>query len=313
MYDTRKRDIAKGCDIGAILKAYGHNPSFKRIGTHYFYHSPFHEDATPSLSVDKNNMWKDFGDTTGRLSGDAINLVEYLGNVDYISAISIIYEIMGKATYLQNITEEKVSLERRKNDGSQTKVLCVGTITNAKVMSYLNKRGIPKEVYSKYLLEIKYSCQRDAHISEYTAFCIRTDSDTYSVHGLPMPGTKYEKGIKRFIGPGDVSTFHIHGSSYSSCCMVFEGQINMLSWIVMYGEPQMDIIVLNSVTNLPKLADLASHAVSSLYCYLDNDQDGRKATANMPTVTGCEVYDCSSIYAEKGLNDLNDLLLQKKA
>lgn len=306
MYDIKAKDKANTCDIGAILRTYGHDPSFVRKGKVRLYHSPFHEDKNPSLSVDHNNMWADFGDTTGKLKGDAINLVEYLGGLCYLAAVSHIFEIMGMPYYSDIVENTKITLEKKEgSDG--TRVIAVRTIQDPAVQSYLESRGIPESIYSKYLSEIVYFCGK-----EYTSMCLRTDGGGYAVRGLPMPGTRYPDGIKRFIGPSNPSTIHVNGDSYSQQCLVFEGQMDMLSWVAMYGDPMIDMIVLNSVTTLPKLAGLAAKGVCELYCNLDADADGRKATAEMADVTGCAVHDCSSLYAGEGVKDVNEYLIKVK-
>lgn len=68
--------------------------------------------------------------------------------------------------------------------------------------------------------------------------------------------------------------------------------------------PSHNIIVLNSVTNLSKAAPfIASH--EQVYAYLDNDDAGRKATAELKPV--CRNLSDQSVHYRPH-NDLNDYL-----
>lgn len=68
--------------------------------------------------------------------------------------------------------------------------------------------------------------------------------------------------------------------------------------------PPHDVVVLNSVTNLAKAVPfIASH--EQVYAYLDNDEAGRKATAELKAA--CRSLSDQSIHYRPH-NDLNDYL-----
>ena len=73
---------------------------------------------------------------------------------------------------------------------------------------------------------------------------------------------------------------------------------------------RIDVIVLNSVVNLPKaLPFLARH--STIHAFFDNDNAGRKATAELIRLCPrSEVVDQSCFYS--GHKDVNDYLMRKK-
>lgn len=72
--------------------------------------------------------------------------------------------------------------------------------------------------------------------------------------------------------------------------------------------PPHDIVVLNSVTNLAKAVPfIASH--ERVYTYLDNDEAGRKATAELKAT--CRNISDQSVHYRPH-NDLNDYLCSRR-
>ena len=90
--------------------------------------------------------------------------------------------------------------------------------------------------------------------------------------------------------------------------MVFEGFIDFLSYLSLANNihPVSDTVVLNSVVNLPKAVPfLSRHPV--IHTFFDNDEAGRKATADLIRLCPrSEVIDQSSFYS--GHKDVNDYL-----
>ena len=96
-------------------------------------------------------------------------------------------------------------------------------------------------------------------------------------------------------------------NSTKESCLVFEGFTDFLSYLSLKNilAPQEDVIVLNSLSNLPKaMAKLKSY--KEVHTYLDNDDPGKKATLTIkrshPTV-----IDQSAKYAD--YKDLNENLI----
>ena len=93
-------------------------------------------------------------------------------------------------------------------------------------------------------------------------------------------------------------------------CLIFEGFMDYLSFLTLKRNPTPphNIVVLNSVTNLIKVVPfIASH--ERVYTYLDNDEAGRKATAELKAAC-CNLSDQSIHYRQ--YNDLNDYLRSRR-
>ena len=89
-------------------------------------------------------------------------------------------------------------------------------------------------------------------------------------------------------------------------CLVFEGFMDYLSFLTLKRNPTPphNVVVLNSVTNLAKAVPfIASH--ERVYTYLDNDEAGRKATAELKEA--CRNLSDQSVHYRPH-NDLNDYL-----
>ncbi|WP_337651175.1 toprim domain-containing protein [Alistipes shahii] len=93
--------------------------------------------------------------------------------------------------------------------------------------------------------------------------------------------------------------------------MVFEGFIDFLSYLSLANNihPVSDTVVLNSVFNLSKAVPyLSQHPV--LHAFFDNDEAGRKTTADLIRLCPrSEVIDQSYFY--RGYKDVNDYLITR--
>jgi DNA primase len=75
--------IKHGVELVSFMKARG--IELHQVGENYRGFCPFHEDTTPSLTVNpKENLWNCFGCGTG---GDVIRFVELIDQVDFKEAV----------------------------------------------------------------------------------------------------------------------------------------------------------------------------------------------------------------------------------
>ena len=75
--------IKKGVDLVPFMKACG--IELKQVGENFRGHCPFHEDTTPSLTVNpKENLWNCFGCDKG---GDNIRFVQLFDRISFNEAV----------------------------------------------------------------------------------------------------------------------------------------------------------------------------------------------------------------------------------
>ena len=94
----------------------------------------------------------------------------------------------------------------------------------------------------------------------------------------------------------------------STECAVFEGFIDYLSALTIDIINGADAIILNSVSNVNKAIPVLKD-YSIINCYLDNDNAGETALAELIVQYGSTVIDRSTLYS--GFNDLNEYLINQ--
>ena len=85
-------ELKRSIDLIALIESKGVH--LKKNGKGYKGLCPFHEDKTPSLSVNpETNLWNCFGCNKG---GDAITFIELIDKVDFKTAVAQLSEVRGQ-------------------------------------------------------------------------------------------------------------------------------------------------------------------------------------------------------------------------
>jgi hypothetical protein len=126
----------------------------------------------------------------------------------------------------------------------------------------------------------------------------------YFAIGFPNDAGGYELRSKYF--KGCTSKAITSYTSKQDICQVFEGFMDYLSFLTMKDRQRspVDVFVLNSLTNLPKVKNTLA-GYKSVALFLDNDEAGKQAVQNLRPVCK-EVLDQSVYY--KNHKDLNEYL-----
>jgi hypothetical protein len=156
------------------------------------------------------------------------------------------------------------------------------------------KEKIPLDLANRYCCEVHY--QNSA--GKFFSVGFGNDKGGYELNS--------PNDFKGCISPKDITTFQ----NNADACLVFEGFWDFLSYLTIQKieRTKHDVAVLNSVANIQKALEfLKTHR--AIYTYLDNDEGGRNATAQIKT--NCiSANNRSSKFA--GYKDLNDYLCGKK-
>ena len=139
-------------------------------------------------------------------------------------------------------------------------LVSVKPITHPKLLQYLAERGLKKSDVFSSLWEISY----------------KTSDKTFFALGFANNAGDWELRNPYFKGcmaPKSIST--IKGKD-GERLQIFEGFMDFLSWRKLHPEIEADSIVLNSLALLPKVVPLVT-SYTSIECFLDNDEAGRKA------------------------------------
>ena len=165
------------------------------------------------------------------------------------------------------------------------------------LVAYLQERGIPAHI-------AKANC-KEAH---------------YSVNGKPFFAVAFEnvnngwelrnRYFKGCSGRKDISYLPWARDGPSTECALFEGFIDYLSALALSIISGADAIILNSVVNVNKAVPYLKD-YTTINCYLDNDNAGQTALAELKAIYGSIVIDRSTLYSE--FNDLNDFLVNQSS
>jgi len=277
--------------IADYLRSLGITPA-KEHSYYAMYHSPFREDRTASFKVDyEANRWRDFGTDE---NGSLIDLVMKIENCTNGRAMQLLEQhIAGNHSF--SFQRENIPIRRTEKEPA-IQINEVKPITHPALIQYLNERSISPALAGKYCQEVHYSINN----RPYFAIGFLNNSGGWAFRN------KGYKGCSAM----DIKTY-FNTESSKDACLVFEGFMDFLSYLIMKGEkePKHDAIVLNSTVNLPKVINQLSK-YKSVQVFLDNDEGGRRAVNYLRSICK-EVIDQSTHYTK--FNDLNDFLCSRSA
>lgn len=283
---------ANQISIKTYLASKGIHP-VKDRGYYGMYHSPFRTDNNASMKVDfQKNLWIDFGSNEG---GTMIDLVMRLNRCTLNDAMQELNRYNSTSVNQYNNTTVQQQSESFSFHGNTIEIQKVVPITNPVLIDYLTERKINADIAKQHCKEIYYS----ANQKPFFAIGFKNDLGGYELRN------KYYKGCTS----KDITT-DIRTDSNNEACIVFEGFMDYLSYLTMKNiqNSKVDIVVLNSITNLFKAVDfIKSH--QKIYTYLDNDEAGKKTTQIIKELCPT-VIDQSVHYAK--YKDLNEHLISTK-
>ncbi len=275
----------KCLSIRAYLAGRGLRPT-KDNPRYGLYLSPLRKEHTPSFKVDyAQNLWYDFGLGAG---GSIIDLVMRLERCDFAQALRLLGN--GERT-LMAVPVPSSDLPT----DPALRLLSDIPLRHPALVGYLSSRGIDPIIAS--------ACCREVHYAvggrNYFAVGFRNDAGGWELRSERFKGS---------VSPKHITTI----DNRSDTVVAFEGFMDFLSFLSMKPDewPHINIAVLNSVVNLPKaIPFLSRHA--TIYAFFDNDNAGRKTTADLKRLCpNSTVIDRSHLYREH--KDLNEFWQTKQ-
>lgn len=278
-------DNIRKISIREYLKKIGVEPT-KENERRGMYCSPLREEKNASFSVDYiRNVWFDHGLNKG---GSIIDLVAQMKNCSVGEAIAKLEELNPDCfSFQRNIDSQK--------DDPSISIQKIMPLTHQSLLQYLDERCINLDIAKESCQEIYYSVAN----KNYFAIGFKNNSGGFELRN------KYFQGCTN----KDI-TIYTCIDNKSDTCIVFEGFIDYLSFLTLrdIDKPKVNAVILNSVSNLSKaIGFIKSH--SKIYCFLDNDEAGRKAALEIKK-TCLTVIDKSSDYSK--YKDLNDYLKSQR-
>lgn len=282
--------------IRDFLAQQGILPKYERNG-YGMYLSPLREERTPSFKVDYvRNLWYDFGSGEG---GTLRTLEMRMERCDSREAIRRLQNgekrDAGSVSLSPGIGEPPVaggaSPVLRPAAVPALRILSDAPLRHPALVGYLASRGIVPSVAAAFCREIRYEVNGRA----FFAVGFRNDAEGWELRSERFKGGSSPKHITTFDNRSDT-------------VIAFEGFMDFLAYLSLKHPERLhiDAAVLNSVVNLPKAVPFISrHSV--IHAFFDNDEAGRKATADLIRLCPrSEVIDQSHFY--RGHKDVNDYL-----
>lgn len=176
-------------------------------------------------------------------------------------------------------------------------------LENSTLKGYLYGRGIDFWVAKPYVKEMHYT----RNDKPYFALVFPNDLGDWELRN------PYYQGV---YGRKAITTLHRDRMEEGGTVIVFEGFMDFLSALIWHGtKPHSAVIVLNSVEMKQEaVRAIKELKAGSVEAYPDNDEAGRKLMAYLrENLPGVYIEDKSSLYADQGYNDFNDLLQAEKS
>ena len=280
----------KSIPLAAFLSRLGHEPAVRK-GTRLWYKSPLRQEQTPSFKVETTlNCWYDFG------LGRGGNIIDLAAKLYQSTDLRYLMRCIANCYPVPSVQTVAPSYPQRHSAPSMERFE-VMPLEHRALVAYLQERGIPAHI-------AKAKC-KEAH---------------YSVNGKPYFAVAFEnvnngwelrnRYFKSCRGRKDISYLPWSRDGPSTECAVFEGFIDYLSALALGIISGADAIILNSVVNVNKAVPyLKGYTV--INCYLDNDNAGQTALAELTAIYGSTVIDRSTLYSE--FNDLNEYLTHQSS
>lgn len=292
----------KTIPLADFLSQLGHEPAARK-GTRLWYKSPLRQEQTPSFKVETTfNFWYDFG------LGKGGNIIDLAAELYQSTDLRYLMRCIADSYPVPSVQTVASSYHQRHSAPSMERFEVV-PLEHRALVAYLQERGIPAHIAKANCKEAHYSVNG----SSQSAFGTERRKKPYfavafeNVCGGWELRNRYFKGCR---GRKDISYLPWARDAPSTECAVFEGFIDYLSAVTLGIISGADAIILNSVVNVNKAVPYLK-GYTTINCYLDNDNAGQTAHAELTAIYGSTVIDRSALYSE--FSDLNDFLVNQSS
>ena len=280
----------KSIPLAAFLSRLGHEPAARK-GTRLWYKSPLRQEQTSSFKVDTVfNCWYDFG------IGKGGNIIDLATELYQSTDLRYLMRCIANSYPVPSVQTVASSYPQRHSAPSMERVEVV-PLEHRALVAYLQERGIPAHIATANCKEAHYSVNG----KPYFAVAFENVSGDWELRN------RYFKGCR---GRKDISYLPWSRDGPSTECAVFEGFIDYFSALTLGIISGADAIILNSVVNVNKAVPYLK-GYTAINCYLDNDNAGQSALAELTAIYGSAVIDRSTLYSE--FNDLNEYLTNQSS
>ncbi|MCT3942483.1 toprim domain-containing protein [Elizabethkingia anophelis] len=276
-----------------VLLSLGHLPT-KHNEKETWFLNPFGTETQASFKLDKKqNVWFLHSEGIGGNNTDFMK--KYLN-----ASVKEVLEWAEKRNFsffhLQTkIPESGSNIKPNKN----YQITEIKDLQNENLIRYLQQRGLSSNVFP-LVKEVHFKmCDKNQNLY---AIGFENNSGGWELRNQFYKGAILKK---------DVSIIHLNQDSddlaKNQNVVVFEGFMDMLSFVEMKRFFKGDVLVMNSIALLNKAKEHLKN-YSEIHLFLDNDQAG-KICKNEILKSFPNANDCSEMYSEH--KDLNEFLIEQ--
>ena len=263
----------------------------RKTPTYVMYRSSLREEMRPSFKVDREkNLWIDYAEGRG---GSIIDLCMRLEGCTLSEAICRLGQNASDNTaHSYSKTEPRIGLNQTTTrQASETRrLISISDTLPPHLQEYLTEeRCIDLEKAKPFLKCISYEVRGRRH----EAIGFANSSGGYELRD--------DKTFKGTIAPKDITPI-FEEKAHPVC--LFEGFMDILSFLSMKGEVTNQCLVMNSVSNVARsIHYLTERNITSVRTFLDNDYAGQRAVQEFVNA-GFKVEDMTVYYRD--FKDLNE-------
>ena len=274
---------AKSVDLFHYMGMMGYKPVRYNDRKAYFI-SPKRQEKNPSFEVDRiRNTFADWGEDGA--FGDPVDFIVWMNGCTNLEAAHILLKDESIPQYhkppLEQLNEKNIEVLETKEE-----------ITNESLIEYVEQvRKVPISVVNEYCQQVLFQFPTSRSIKHY-GIALPNDKGGYAIRNTWFRGA---------VKPAGISTVHFTGGVE---IMLFEGFMDWLSFIALYGEPQYTAVVVNSLIFIPMMIDVL-RGYDKTHLWVDNDPAADSKVEYL-LVNKIDVIDHRGEF--DGYNDLNEKL-----
>lgn len=297
---------AKSVDLCAVASHLGY--TVRRIGK---YHTLKEMD---SIRIYNRTHWFRWSRQyeKGENGGSQIDFLRVFAGMDVKEAVFWLLDFAGYGRKNPKEIRQGIVLEKTTAAEERKKfVLPEYAGSNAYLYDYLvNQRGISKEVVDHFVKEgVLYEAKQ-----YHNVVFVGTDaSGTPRFASMRGVFDKNGRCFKCDVAGNDKRYgFHLHREACDEI-VVFEGAIDLLSYMTMFPEKQCDLLALGMVADLPLERYLKDHAnIRKIVFCMDNDKPGQEAEQTLMDKYRGLGYEVTGICLPQKYKDMNDWLVSER-
>ena len=305
-FTSEELAIAKSVDLVDVASYLGFTP--KKIGQYYTL------KEMDSIRIYNRSHWYRWS-MAGNKGHDGGSQIDFLKEFAGLDVKGAVFWLLDFAGYRRNDTGHTVIKHRVVEKAAPVKkefILPEANEDNNRVIAYLNKTRRISISTIEYFINhgLLYEDKEHHNIifkgndpDGVTRFASRRG--TYDREG--------EKPFKCDVAGNDKNYGFNITEPKSNVVFVFEGAIDLMSYADMYQKFDVNMIALGMVSDAPLEMFLKDHPdIRFIFFCLDNDEAGRKATANLMAKYYEAGYEVRDVHPPETYKDVNEWLIASR-